>query len=231
MSRPSRATFVQFGVNSNGAADICQYGSPATGSPVYTKVIATLQALTAWTTGWAAETVANNRPFLEDMNAVDFVFSYMINYILTLGIAEYDVGTTYFVNSICQYNGVLYQCINDNSGAGISGQLPTNATYWALLIPPIFSTQNSVVGSRAVNTIYQNTTGKIMFVTMSGVNSGMGGSAATVYTDSSSSPSTEVAYEIFPPLSGASIYFMVIPGNYYEISGNPSSITSWTEVY
>lgn len=115
MPKLTRQTFIQFGSGVNTAADICQFGSPATGSPVYTAVIGTLQALAAWTTGWAAETVANNRPFLEDMNAVCYVFSYMIAYLLQMGIAEWDVGTTYYTNSVVQYNGILYQSLIDNN--------------------------------------------------------------------------------------------------------------------
>ena len=107
MSKITRQTFIQFGQNVNASADICQFGSPATGSPVYTNVISVLQALAAWTTGFAAETVANNRPFLEDFNAFCYVFSYMIAYILQMGIPEYDAGTTYYINSIVQSRGDL----------------------------------------------------------------------------------------------------------------------------
>jgi len=140
MSKINRATFIQFGVNVNAAADICEFGTPATGSPVYTTTIATLQANSAWTTGWAAETISSNRPFLEDMNAVCYVFSYMLAYLMEMGIPEYDASTTYYTNSIVQYSGTLYQSIADSN----TGNTPAVGSYWKLLI--------SLVGYGALNT-------------------------------------------------------------------------------
>ena len=157
MSKINRATFIQFGVNVNAAADICEFGTPASGSPVYTTSIPTLQSNAAWTTGWAAETISSNRPFLEDMNATHYVFSYMLAYLMQMGIPEYDSGTTYFINSIVQYSGILYQVTNDGSGTGISGYVPTNATYWRVFTAPapyikVSNTQTSGTNGGAAST-------------------------------------------------------------------------------
>jgi hypothetical protein len=232
MPKIVRQTFVQFGVNVNASADICQFGSPATGSPVYTSVIATLQALAAWTTGWAAETVANNRPFLEDMNAIHYVFSYFIAYILEMGIPEWDAGTIYYTNSIVQYGGVLYQSLIDTN----INVTPVVGVSWKLVVQPPFSTQNVVTGSRALGSsnVYRNTTGKTMYVSMS--QSGNSSGSFNAYSDAATTPITSIASgQIFNNNGGsANISFMVLPNNYYYVSSASNgggTITSWTEWY
>lgn len=177
MGKITRQTFIQFGVNVNAAADICEFGTPATGSPVYTNVIATLQALTAWTTGWAAETIANNRPFLEDMNAVCYVFSYMIAYILQMGVPEWDAGTTYFTNSIVQYNGVLYQSLIDNN----LNITPVVGVSWKL-VQKGFGAWTTITSG----TIYQAATDGFIC----GYGAVTNGSTLDMVTDASASPST-----------------------------------------
>ena len=125
-----RISFKQFGVNANSASDICEFGTPATGSPVYTNNITTLQSSSAWLSGWAAETIASNRPFLEDMNAVCAVFAYMIAYQFQAGVPEYDSGTTYYTNSIVNYSGILYTSLVDNN----IGNTPAIGSYWTTTI-------------------------------------------------------------------------------------------------
>lgn len=204
---------MQFGVNVNAAADICEFGTPATGSPVYTTTIATLQANAAWTTGWAAETISSNRPFLEDMNAVCYVFSYMLAYIMEMGIPEYDAGTTYYTNSIVQYSGTIYQSLTDNN----TGNTPVVGANWKLAIPAI----SGILGAwttKASGTIYQAGTDGFVTVVI-GV-----GSTTTIYgyTDSSSSPSTLRAAQQVPWFSGTaygSLGFPVRKNDYYQTAG------------
>jgi len=124
MAKLTRKTLLQFGSTVNAASEIGQFGSYA--SPVYTADIATLQAGTAWPRGWAAETVATNRPFLEDMNAIDVVFGYMLSYILQMGIAEYDAGTTYYTDSYCQIAGQIYQSLTDNNTGNAPASSPSD---------------------------------------------------------------------------------------------------------
>lgn len=93
-----------------------------------------------------------------------------------------------------------------------------------------FTTQNVVTGSRALTTVYQNTTGKTMFITVSV--SGATGFSTYDITDSSSSPSTVVAHNysgnaVTPWLTSS---FMVLNNNYYEVSAT-GTIQYWTEWY
>lgn len=129
MSKLVRKTLLQFGSTVNAASEIGQYGSQA--SPIYSNDIDVLQAGTAWPRGWAGETVATNRPFLEDFNAIDFVYGYFLCYLLQMGLAEYDAGTTYYVNSRVQYSGVSYISLQDTNLANTPGSAVS--TFWQAL--------------------------------------------------------------------------------------------------
>lgn len=127
MAKLTRQTLLQFGSTANPASEIGQFGSYA--APIYTNVISTMQAGTAWPRGWVAETIATNRPFLEDQNTVDYIFGYMLCYILQSGIAEYDAGTTYFIGSVCQVAGVPYVSLTDNN---IGNTPSASSTNWSV---------------------------------------------------------------------------------------------------
>ena len=129
MAKITRQTMSVFGINA-GATTIGVFGSLAAGSPTYSNVISTIQSLAAWGSGWAAETIATNRPALEDMNGLCYVLSYGICYLHQMGIAEYDAGTTYYINSICQYGGALYTSLIDSN---INHLPSTSPTQWGTI--------------------------------------------------------------------------------------------------
>ena len=94
---------------------------------------------------------------------------------------------------------------------------------------PIFTTQNTQTTlNRSFGTVYQNTTGKSLFVSVT-INVGVQFETITCLTDSNSNPTTGVA--------GCSIYshgsafsFMVLPGNYYKVTRSATAaIVYWTE--
>lgn len=107
------------------------------------------------------------------------------------------------------------------SSAGTSRFLREDATWQA---PPAGITTQTVGGSRALNTIYQNTTGSALFVSVS---VSMGGSLHTcdALSDSSSSPLTIVAIMTgaSATTSYATVFFVVLPNNYYDVSCDMSS--------
>lgn len=124
MSKILRKTLLQFGSTVNAGSEIGQFGSYA--APIYTADIATLQAGTAWPRGWAAETIATNRPFLEDMNAVDYVYGYMLSYLMQDGIPEYDSGTTYYIGSVCKVGKIPYVSLTDANIGNTPSSSPSN---------------------------------------------------------------------------------------------------------
>jgi len=126
MAKITRATQKQFGLN-GASGDFGQFGSLAAGAPNYTKNPAIIQSLAAFLTGWSAETIASNRPALEDFNGLDYLAFYQICYLFQAGIAEWDSDTTYYTNSFCQVSGVIYKSLQDDN----LNQNPTTQTaYW-----------------------------------------------------------------------------------------------------
>lgn len=91
--------------------------------------------------------------------------------------------------------------------------------------------QNVVTGTRALDTIFQNTTGKPMFVSVTA--SGSGVNFLTAITDASATPTTQVAQAGQGSSVGATIeqiFFIVLPGNYYKVAGGGSAgLQTWTE--
>lgn len=111
------------------------------------------------------------------------------------------------------------------------GTIPyRSGTMWTGSTFP-FGTRHVVTGSRAVSGIYQNTTGKTMFVVIvvtTSVNQIM-----SVVSDNSSSPSGNVG-NTFAPSNFTTFTFPVVNGDYYQLTGQNTgamTIGTWTEWY
>ncbi len=127
MARLTRYTQNIFGTNS-GFQQMGQFGSVT--SPVYTTNIATIQALAAWTTGWYAAVTGQNAAAIQDMNAVHYVLAYQLAYLMQVGVAEWDSGTTYFIGDIVQDGtGVLYV---SNANTNLNNAITNNPSFWQL---------------------------------------------------------------------------------------------------
>ncbi|CAM5998847.1 unnamed protein product [Sphagnum balticum] len=91
-----------------------------------------MQSGTAWPRGWFGSVANTNRQFIQDQNAIDFVFGYMIAYILQQGIPEWDGGTNYFTNGICQIAGQIFISLQDNN---LNNNPSISPTWWQPGIP------------------------------------------------------------------------------------------------
>ena len=133
MAKITRKTAIIF-ASGSANTDMEQFGSKVqTGTPNYTNDPAVIQELSAWTTGWSAALVASNSSeYKQDRNAVDYVMSYQVAYILEMGIPEWDSGTTYYTNSIVQYGGIFYISLVD-ANLGNTPPAASN-TYWRNLM-------------------------------------------------------------------------------------------------
>jgi hypothetical protein len=99
---------------------------------------------------------------------------------------------------------------------------------------PAISTQNVVTGSRAIGTVYRNTSARPMFVTVSILPVYENILTVSVYCDSNSSPTTVVMSgyvnnQRYCTQNGF-FSFWVLPGNYYKLDA-PGSVTvqTWAE--
>lgn len=143
MSKLTRIFQRQFGLN-GVATDFGVFGSLATGSPVTSKDPIDIQNSAAFMIGWTAETIATNRPALEDFNGLDLLTFRQIAYLLQEGVAEWDVETPYYVGSIVNDGtGVLYKALINSTGIAV-----TNATAWGTVVQDFVPTPaNALVGS------------------------------------------------------------------------------------
>ena len=125
-------------------------------------------------------------------------------------------------------NGLLIFCTDDNNFYSNKGTPGT--PNWVMI--GSVTTQNNVKSARALNTIYQNTTGRIMYVSTVTINNANG--TTQVFCDNTTSPTT-----IISSVSGGfdfarNNFFIVLPNYYYRVHMDGSGtnyIDSWIEWY
>ena len=90
------------------------------------------------------------------------------------------------------------------------------------------TTQSDVTGSRALGTVYQNTTGNSMFISV--VAHKATAVALAAFTDSSNPPTTQVAVQTeFGVSSLLSVFFVVLNNNYYTVTMSGGTLDNWIE--
>lgn len=106
-------------------SDVGQFGSLNAGTKVETTDIDSIQSLSAWGDGWKAASLGDNcYPTRQERNGLDYVQSYLLNYLYQEGIAEWSANTTYYKGSITKIiNGTdikLYKSLKNNNIAALS---------------------------------------------------------------------------------------------------------------
>ena len=78
--------------------------------------------------GWVNNTNnLNTKIYGEDLNAVNYVLSYLLKYLYENGIAEWKSTTTYYQNSICKVDNALYLSLQNNN---IGNDPTSTVSYW-----------------------------------------------------------------------------------------------------
>ena len=112
---------------------------------------------THWEDGWNGAVVSQapyTAPYVEDMNAVNYVNSYNSAYLLQRGIAEYSSNEEYQEDSVCTYNGEIWICLQDNT----TGVTPTEGTYWHMQAEvPVMNDNAVLVGQTGVGATVTDT--------------------------------------------------------------------------
>lgn len=148
-----------------------------------------------------------------------------------VGVAQGGTGSsTLTSNAVLLGNGTsAVQTVAPGSSGNV---LTSNGTTWQSSAAPASLgvgqsyTDFVATGGRALNTVYQNLTGKPIFVFVSGASS-----TATAYVDSSSNPTTVAAVA---PAGGGAIFAsmsFIVPNNfYYKVTGGFGTIYAWSEL-
>lgn len=109
-----------------------------------------------------------------------------------------------------------------------------DATSQSTAASPITS-QSDVTAARALSVTYQNTTGKVMFVSVI-INGGMNSAGAQAFTDATAAPTVHVSSYAYAGIDAiiqggaGAMFFIVLPGNYYKVVPSGSaSMTAWIE--
>jgi hypothetical protein len=127
--------------------------------------------------------------------------------------------------------------VTDGTSFGLSKAVGTDTTYaredhaHGTPAVPYPTTQTDVTASRVIGTAYQNTSGKVMFVSVS-ISLAAATQLISAYTDSSNPPITLICE--FDTIAGGyheSLFFIVLPNNYYKVitTGGAPVVGAWIE--
>lgn len=127
MPKTQRKRFKPFATDAD-IDQVAQIGSLRAGTPLFSKDPDTIQALQNYKDGWFGIAIGENSPAIEDMNAIQYLFAYMIFNMLESGVPEYQSATTYFIGSMVKdpASGKIYvSLVDDNTGNAF-----TDPTKW-----------------------------------------------------------------------------------------------------
>jgi hypothetical protein len=120
------------------SSELAQFGSTVANQPappVFSTDPSVLQANGAWAQGWQdAIYSADRAPVLEEMNAIDYVISYLLCYLYQEGIAEWLAGVTYYTNSYVQSVGQIFISLQDSNTGNAPPPSASNA-FWRWVNP------------------------------------------------------------------------------------------------
>lgn len=114
------------------------FGTMKNTTPEYSTDPDVLQG-TNWPQGWQNAVAADDAPFMEDMNSLFYVMSYMIKYLYQHGIPEWSNKETYTASkSVVLRNGKFYVA-KQTTGADNPQDPATDSsnTYWYMALDPV----------------------------------------------------------------------------------------------
>lgn len=125
-----------FGSNSQPTEKV-DFGTPTNGRAIYATDPETIQT-DYYEKGWFPESLSGNiRPYAEDMNALHYVHSYQLAYILQAGVPEWNKDTPYFKDCIVRgatsTTGRILYVSNQDNNIGNPPDSDTAHNYWDIL--------------------------------------------------------------------------------------------------
>lgn len=98
------------------ADQLVEFGTAKTGTPVISSDAAALQSNPAYTQGYQDAVLSDYAPFLPETNALHYIETRQLAYLLQHGIPEWDANTVYFKDvSFCSYKGTIYKSLTDDN--------------------------------------------------------------------------------------------------------------------
>lgn len=126
MAKLTRKNLKLFG-STAGVGDIRQFGSLAAAAPLTTTDPETIIGLSNYNVGWFGAIIGEAAAALEDRNALDYLHSYHLNYLMQTGVPEWNTNTTYYTGSIVNDgSGNLFISTADSN----AGNPLTDAAHW-----------------------------------------------------------------------------------------------------
>jgi hypothetical protein len=168
-------------------------------------------------------------------NFTSLTFNYQVNafYTTSGGLNTFSLPaalTTLTLTGVANSTDTSTGTLIVNGGTAIQKNLNVGGSISASsFIGPIYTTQSVQASlSRSFATNYQNTSTRAIFVSIC-VNAGVQSEEFTVFSDTSSTPTTVVvSFSIFS--NGSNMCFIVLPNNYYRLTrSSTATIVSWTE--
>ena len=137
MSQLTRKLFKLFCANkvSTPTDNIGVFGSKKAGSSAWSSDPDTIQSA-HYLNGWTDAVVSNQAPCMDDMNALQYVFSYMIKYLYQTGIPEWLSTEEYYQYSFVRYNGFVWMSIYN--GQNTDTPQDTSAKWRKIALPSIW---------------------------------------------------------------------------------------------
>ena len=122
MSKLSRIRQKIFGSTAS-TSEMGKIGSDNAGSPTTTKDLTLIQSLAQYDSGlFSLTSSAGQPPRIQDINALYYLITSQIAYLMQNGISEWDPDTEYFAGiSFTTVNGVMYQSL---TGTNVSPNDP-----------------------------------------------------------------------------------------------------------
>lgn len=137
MSQLTRKLFKIFCANktSTPTDNIGVFGSKKAGASAWSSDPDTIQSA-HYLNGWTDAVVSNQAPCMDDMNALQYVFSYMIKYLYQTGIPEWLSTEEYYQYSFVRYNGYLWMSVYN--GQNTDTPQDSSAKWRKLALPSIW---------------------------------------------------------------------------------------------
>ena len=137
MSKLTRKLFNIFCENkiATPTDNIGVFGSKKAGASAWSSDPDTIQSA-HYSNGWADAVVSNQAPCMDDMNAIQYLFSYMIKYMYQTGIPEWLSTEEYYQYSFVRYNGNVWMSIYN--GQNTDTPQDSSAKWRKLALPSVW---------------------------------------------------------------------------------------------